>query len=60
MDQYANCHGVNLEGQAGWRDKIVDGMRLTPPHDKTGHTWQHPDALLYKLNNAMENSKGGS
>ena len=49
MDQCASCHGVNLEGQAGWRDKMVDGMRLAPPHDKSGHTWHHPDALLYKL-----------
>ena len=49
MDQCASCHGVNLEGQAGWRDKTVDGMRLAPPHDKLGHTWHHPDALLYKL-----------
>ena len=39
---------MNLGGQAGWRDKTVDGMRLTPPHDKTGHIWHHPDALLYK------------
>ena len=49
MDQCASCHGVNLEGQAGWRDKMVDGMRLAPPHDKSGHTWHHPDALLFKL-----------
>ena len=49
MDQCASCHGVNLEGQDGWRDKMVDGMRLAPPHDKSGHTWHHPDALLFKL-----------
>ena len=45
----ASCHGVNLEGQGGWRDRKVDGMRLAPPHDKSGHTWHHPDELLYKL-----------
>ena len=49
MDQCASCHGVALEGQAGWRDTMVDGMRLAPPHDKSGHTWHHPDALLFKL-----------
>ena len=49
MDQCASCHGVNLEGQDGWRDKMVDGMRLAPPHDISGHTWHHPDALLFKL-----------
>jgi len=49
QDQCASCHGVNLEGQGGWRDRKVDGMRLAPPHDKSGHTWHHPDELLYKL-----------
>ena len=47
MDQCASCHGVNLEGPPGWRDKMVDGMRLAPPHDKSGHTWHHPDAVSY-------------
>ena len=49
MDQCASCHGVNLEGQDGWRDKMVDGMRLAPPHGKSGNTWHHPDALLFRL-----------
>jgi len=49
LEQCASCHGVNLEGQAGWRDMMVDGMRLAPPHDKSGHTWHHPDELLYQL-----------
>ena len=40
--------GVNLEGQEGWRDKMVDGMRLAPPHDRSGHT-HHPDELLFNL-----------
>jgi mono/diheme cytochrome c family protein len=49
LDQCASCHGVKLEGQEGWRDKKVDGMRLAPPHDKSGHTWHHPDDLLFNL-----------
>jgi mono/diheme cytochrome c family protein len=49
LDQCASCHGVKLEGQDGWRDKKVDGMRLAPPHDKSGHTWHHPDDLLFNL-----------
>jgi mono/diheme cytochrome c family protein len=49
MEQCASCHGVNLEGQEGWRDKMVDGMRLAPPHDRSGHTWHHPDELLFNL-----------
>jgi mono/diheme cytochrome c family protein len=49
LEQCASCHGANLEGQEGWRDKMVDGMRLAPPHDKSGHTWHHPDELLFNL-----------
>ena len=49
LEQCASCHGVNLEGQVGWQDTMVDGMRLAPPHDKSGHTWHHPDAMLLNL-----------
>ena len=31
LEQCASCHGVNLEGQVGWQDTMVDGMRLAPP-----------------------------
>lgn len=49
LEQCASCHGVNLEGQQGWQNTLVDGMRLAPPHDQTGHTWHHPDEMLFKL-----------
>ena len=49
LEQCASCHGVNLEGQVGWQDTMVDGMRLAPPHDKSGHTWHHPDEMLFNL-----------
>ena len=49
LEQCSSCHGVNLEGQEGWRDTMVDGMRLAPPHDKSGHTWHHPDEMLFNL-----------
>ena len=48
-EQCASCHGVNLEGQVGWQDTMVDGMRLAPPHNKSGHTWHHPDEMLFNL-----------
>ena len=48
-DNCASCHGINLEGQVGWQTEIVDGLRLAPPHDETGHTWHHPDELLYNM-----------
>ena len=49
VEQCASCHGINLEGQDGWRNTKVDGMRLAPPHDKSGHTWHHADEVLFNL-----------
>lgn len=43
----AACHGANLEGQADWRSPGVDGRYPAPPHDETGHTWHHPDSVLF-------------
>ncbi len=43
------CHGVNLEGQPNWRTCKPDGKRPAPPHDETGHTWHHPDDLLFGI-----------
>jgi mono/diheme cytochrome c family protein len=42
----AACHGVNLEGQPDWRSPASDGRYPAPPHDETGHTWHHDDAML--------------
>lgn len=44
----AECHGGNLEGQPGWRKKNPDGTIPAPPHDETGHTWHHPDAMNFQ------------
>jgi mono/diheme cytochrome c family protein len=43
----ASCHGVNLEGQADWRTRNADGTLKPPPHDASGHTWHHPDQVLF-------------
>lgn len=43
----AACHGANLEGQADWQVQGDDGVLPAPPHDATGHTWHHTDALLF-------------
>lgn len=42
----AACHGANLEGQPNWRSPDADGLYPAPPHDETGHTWHHDDAML--------------
>jgi len=43
----ASCHGVTLEGQADWRTRNADGTLKPPPHDESGHTWHHPDRVLF-------------
>lgn len=43
----AVCHGAELEGQPDWRSSGPDGRLPAPPHDETGHTWHHPDSVLF-------------
>ncbi|WP_439521459.1 c-type cytochrome [Marivita sp.] len=45
----ASCHGAKLEGQANWREPDSDGYLPAPPHDETGHTWHHDNALLMRI-----------
>ncbi len=48
-DNCASCHGADLAGQPGWQIPDQDGFMPAPPHDKTGHTWHHPDRLLFEI-----------
>jgi len=43
------CHGMNLQGQPNWRTRKPDGKLPAPPHDETGHTWHHPDKMLFDI-----------
>jgi len=45
----ASCHGAHLVGQANWRQRLPTGRLPAPPHDPSGHTWHHPDALLFGI-----------
>ena len=46
----ASCHQPNLSGQKGWKDKVdVNGHRLAPPLNGTGHTWHHDDKTLFYI-----------
>ena len=47
--QCAACHGQRLEGQPNWRERGADGRLPAPPHDASGHTWHHPDELLFRI-----------
>lgn len=49
LEHCAACHGQKLEGQPDWQRRRPDGKLPAPPHDETGHTWHHPDAVLFAL-----------
>ena len=43
------CHGMKLEGQPNWRQRMANGRMPAPPHDESGHTWHHPDEVLFGI-----------
>ncbi|MSQ50039.1 MAG: c-type cytochrome [Betaproteobacteria bacterium] len=45
----AACHGAKLEGQRDWRARMPNGRMPAPPHDESGHTWHHPDGVLFGI-----------
>ncbi|TQV83351.1 c-type cytochrome [Denitrobaculum tricleocarpae] len=48
----AACHGADLSGEPGWPDWRIrkpDGRLAAPPHDESGHTWHHPDEVLFQI-----------
>jgi mono/diheme cytochrome c family protein len=47
--QCGACHGARLEGQPNWQDRLPSGRLPAPPHDASGHTWHHPDAVLFGI-----------
>lgn len=49
----ASCHGSQLEGQPNWKTRLPSGRLPAPPHDASGHTWHHPDDVLFAI------TKGG-
>ena len=47
--QCAACHGAELQGQPDWRTPLPSGRLPAPPHDASGHTWHHSDAVLFRI-----------
>ncbi len=45
----AGCHGAGLQGEPNWRQRKPSGRLPAPPHDDSGHTWHHPDAVLFDI-----------
>lgn len=49
VEHCAACHGMKLEGQPNWRKRLASGRMPAPPHDESGHTWHHPDEVLFAI-----------
>ena len=45
----AACHGAKLEGQPNWQQRLPNGRMPAPPHDESGHTWHHPQQVLFGI-----------
>lgn len=47
----AHCHGDSGEGQLASTvpNTVQLGLHTVPPHDATGHTWQHPSQRLREV-----------
>lgn len=45
----ASCHGAHAEGAPHWNEPDANGEMPPPPHDASGHTWKHSDAMLFRL-----------
>ena len=45
----ASCHGAAQEGQPNWQKRSATGYLPAPPSDETGHTWHHPDQMLFEF-----------
>jgi mono/diheme cytochrome c family protein len=48
-ERCASCHGAKLEGQPNWQIPLPSGKLPAPPHDASGHTWHHPDGVLFRI-----------
>lgn len=44
----AGCHGADLKGQPDWQYADASGRAKAPPHDETGHSFEHSDADLFR------------
>lgn len=49
LQHCAACHGADLRGAPNWQTPNDDGSYPPPPHDSSGHTWHHSDAVLIDL-----------
>lgn len=46
--QCARCHGENGVGDPNWKVPDKDLIFPPPPHNDAGHSWHHPDRVLFE------------
>ena len=39
----------NWRARPDWKIPLANGTYPAPPHDRSGHTWHHADALLVEI-----------
>jgi len=45
----AECHGMDAEGDANWRQRNADGNYPPPPLNGQGHAWHHSKQRLIEM-----------
>ncbi len=48
-ERCAACHGASLKGQRDWKSRLPSERMPAPPPDASGHTWHHPDGVLFRI-----------
>lgn len=54
------CHGMEGEGDPGWKTPGEDGKYTAPPLNGTGHAWHHPMKVLHDYTKYGSVEKGGA
>ncbi len=60
LENCAECHGENGEGNPKWREKDEDGKYPPPPVNGEGHAWHHPTKVLRDYIKFGSIEKGGN
>lgn len=48
----SDCHGVSLQGQPNWRERMPNGKLPAPPLDASGQAWRLRDKDLFTITKA--------
>ena len=40
---------ARAQSPPNWQERLPNGRMPAPPHDASGHTWHHPDDMLFRI-----------